>query len=204
MKPNPCPGIFCAILLAIAAGLSGCSAMMPHTAGSRPATAHLLPNDQQQRIDILTRALLSLSPEVSENEARDVAQSAITHTALLGKRYRVVRPPELHNILVKIGWKQRGLCYHWTEDLLQHLQELSLRHLRFQRVVAHRGSNLHEHHSVIVTTAQNAFEQGIVLDGWRNSGMLYWSPVGDDRLPWKPLHGKARAGGVTDDRQLGN
>ena len=204
MKPSLCPVIICAILLAIAAGLSGCSATMPNSAGSRPAAAHPLPNDQQQRIDILTRALLALGPEVSENEARDVAQSAVTHTALLGKRYGVVRPPELHNILVKIGWKQRGLCYHWTEDLMRHLRGLPRSHLRFQRVVANQGSNLHEHHSVVVTTTQNAFEQGIVLDGWRDSGVLYWSPVGDDRFPWKLLHGEARAGDVTDGRRMGN
>lgn len=177
---------------------------MPTIVENPAAAEFLFTADQGQRIDILARALLALGPDVSESEARDVARSAITHTALLGKRYGVVRPPELHNLLVKIGWKQRGLCYHWADDLRQHLEELPRNQLRFQRVVAHRGSTLHEHHSVIVTTAQNSFEQRIVLDGWRNSGVLFWSSVGEDRFPWKLIDGEARFEKVTEGRRAGN
>ena len=169
------------ILLSAVAAVQGCSHMVPATAGNPAA------GGAAERIDDLTRALLALDSGVSEKEARGVAQSAFAQVAVLRRRYDIVRPPQLHNLLVKVGWKQRGLCYHWTEDLLRHLQALDLRHLHLQRVVAYRGSDLHEHHSVIVTTRKSPFSEGIVLDGWRHSGVLYWGPVGEDRYPWEPL-----------------
>jgi hypothetical protein len=40
--------------------------------------------------------------------------------------YNLVRPAEVHNVLVRIGVKDRGLSYHWTEDLMKRLQSLKL------------------------------------------------------------------------------
>jgi hypothetical protein len=188
------------IVLAIASVLLGCGHTAPATAEQRAADAPPLQKDQRQRIDNLAKALLALDPGVSEKEARGVAQSAVTHAALLGRRYRVVRPPQLHNILVKFGWKERGLCYHWTEDLLKHLEELNLRHLQLQRVVAHRGSDLREHHSVLVTSREKSYREGIVLDGWRGSGNLFWAPAGEDRYPWVPLDGGEQFEDTADAR----
>jgi len=193
MKPARHISVSWILLWAIALGGLGCA----HTAP--PKTGHY-GADQLQRIDSLTQALRALGPGVSEKEARGVARSAVTHATTLGRRYAVVRPPQLHNLLVKIGWKKRGLCYHWAEDLLSHLEELQLRHLQLQRVVAHRGSDLREHHSVMVTTRRKPFEEGIVLDGWRGSGELYWSPVGEDRYPWTPLDARASFEDDTDAR----
>ncbi len=200
MKSNRHRVVWVTILSAITLGSFGCGRTTPTITGIRPVDSQPVPNDHLQRIDHLTQALLALDPGVSENEARGVAQSAVTHAALLGRRYRVVRPPQLHNILVKLGWKQRGLCYHWTEDLLKHLKELNLSQLHLQRIVAHRGSDLREHHSVIVTTRKKPFQEGIVLDGWRNSGKLFWSPVGEDRYPWVPLDDAASSKNGTDAR----
>lgn len=188
------------VLAAVAFASLGCSHSAPATAENGRASGQFPAGEQRQQIHDLTRALLALDPGVSENEARGVAQSAFTHVAVLSQRYRIVRPPQLHNVLVKLGLKQRGLCYHWTEDLLNHLEKLDLRQLHLQRVVAHRGSDLHEHHSVIVTTPENPFSEGIVLDGWRNSGVLYWSPVGEDRYPWVLLNGADRPAEGTEER----
>jgi hypothetical protein len=188
------------ILLALASGVTGCSHTGTATAERHSAPAASGQKGQSQRIDDLTQALLALDPSVSEEEARDVAHSAIKHTAILGQRYRIVRPPLWHNLLVRFGWKKRGLCYHWTEDLLKHLEGLRLQHLHLQRVVAHRGSDLREHHSVLVITGNNSFPEGIVLDGWRGSGSLFWAPVGKDRYPWVPLNGEGRLDNAADGR----
>jgi hypothetical protein len=179
--------IIFSILWALAAGVTGCSHTGAATAERHDALAAPGQKGQSQRIDDLTQALLALDPSVSEEEARVVAQSAIEHAAILGQRYRIVRPPQWHNLLVTFGWKKRGLCYHWTEDLLKHLEGLRLQQLHLQRVVAHRGSDLREHHSVLVITGNNSFPEGIVLDGWRGSGNLFWVPAGKDRYPWVPL-----------------
>jgi hypothetical protein len=193
MKSVRLPVVTFSIAVAIATILLGCGHIAPETAEQRAADAPSLQKDQRQRIDELTQALLALDSGVSEKEARGVAQSAVTHAAILGRRYRIVRPPQLHNLLVKFGWKKRGLCYHWAEDLLKHLEELNLRHLQLQRVVAHRGSDLREHHSVLVISREKSYQEGIVLDGWRGSGDLFWAPAGEDRYPWVPLDGEKRS-----------
>ena len=187
------------LIAATAAGLLGCGHWAPVPNDRLAADAQIRSGDQRRRVESLSRALRALDSQVSEKEARKVAQSAVTHTELLGRRYQIVRPPQLHNLLVKIGLKKRGLCYHWTEDLLTHLAELQLRHLQLQRVVAHRGSDLREHHSVMVTARQKPFEQGIVLDGWRGSGELFWAPVGEDRYPWVLLDAQKPPPNGTDE-----
>ena len=175
------------IFLALVSAVAGCSHTGDAPAERSGAVAAVGQTDQNQRIDDLTQAFLALDPSVSEEEARGLAQSAIEHAAILGQRYGIVRPPHWHNLLVTFGWKKRGLCYHWTEDLLKHLEGLGLQQLHLQRVVAHRGSDLREHHSVLVITGNNSFPEGIVLDGWRGSGTLFWVPAGKDRYPWVPL-----------------
>ena len=90
---------------AIASVVFGCGHTAPDTAERRAAPPQPLQTDQLRRIDELTNALLQLAPEASEKEARGVAQSAVTHAAALGRRYQIVRPPQLHNLLVKFGWK---------------------------------------------------------------------------------------------------
>jgi hypothetical protein len=37
---------------------------------------------------------------------------------------------------------------------------------------------------VVLTAPGQAFDQGIVLDAWRHSGRLCWSPVQEDKYPW--------------------
>ncbi len=198
MKPFFHLAIVFSIFPALVSGMAGCSHTGTMTAERRQTAATPVQKDQNQRIEDLTQALLALDANVSEEEARGLAQSAIKHAAILGQRYRVVRPPHWHNLLVTFGWKKRGLCYHWTEDLLKHLEGVRLHHLHLQRVVAHRGSNVREHHSVLVITGNNTFEEGIVLDGWRGSGTLFWVPAGKDRYPWVPLSADNRLENAAD------
>jgi hypothetical protein len=68
---------------------------------------------------------------------------------------------------------------------MQRLVLLELKNFQLHWGVAHRGSELREHNSVVVTARGQKFEEGIVLDPWRNSGELYWARVKNDRYPWK-------------------
>jgi hypothetical protein len=118
-------------------------------------------------------------------EAGQIAQTAIYYSSHLAQEYELVRPAVLHNLLVRIGFKNRGLCHHWTLDLMKQLERLALKSYQLFWGVAHRGSELREHNSVVVAAQGQRFEEGIVLDPWRNSGELYWTPVKNDRYPWK-------------------
>jgi len=138
----------------------------------------------------LQNDLAALDGAADVAEAGQVAQTAIQYSFYLAGQYELVRPAVLHNVLVRIGVKERGLCHHWATDLMDQLELLDLRTYQLYWGVAYRGSELREHNSVVIAAKGQRFEEGIVLDPWRNSGVLHWSPVKDDRYPWKerPRH----------------
>lgn len=141
------------------------------------------------RVDELQKRLTALSPGIDEQEARQVAKTAVYFTLHLANEYELTSPPIWHNVLVNAGHRKRGLCTHWAEDLLRELAELKPRSLKLNWAVANRGQVWPlEHSSVVITAIGQPFEQGLVLDGWRNSGKLYFGPVEDDRYPWKELN----------------
>jgi len=95
------------------------------------------------------------------------------------------RPAVLHNLLVNTGLRERGLCWHWTQDLLAHLRSLPLPHYQLHWGIAHRGELFREHNSVVVTARGADFATGLVLDPWREAGELLWVAVADDSYAWE-------------------
>lgn len=138
-------------------------------------------------IQQLNEQLSGLGIAIDPAEARQVAETAIIYSHTLATRYRVVRPAVWHNILVRMGARERGLCYHWTTDLMRKLQTLGLTSFDLYWGVAHQGSELREHNSVVIAARGQVFQSGIVLDPWRHSGDLYWTDVSGDRYPWREL-----------------
>ena len=139
----------------------------------------------REKVELLREDLATLNQQADLLEAGQVAQTAISYSDQLAEEYQLVRPAVLHNLLIRVGLKDRGLCYHWTEDLLKQLQSLDLKTYQLHWGVAHRGSELREHNSVVITPKGQAFEKGMVLDPWRNSGDLYWALIKTDRYPWQ-------------------
>lgn len=169
LGPNvPRPHLVLLTLL-LAVGLTGC--------------AYSPPIPQATEVRALRSALLGLAPTVRETEAENVGACAYEYPRTLASKYRVVRPALFHNFLVNSGFKQRGLCYEWAEDLLAQLQTFNLGSLELHWGIA-RADTSREHNSVVVTARGQPFAQGIVLDPWRRSGRLVWSPVSGDTYPW--------------------
>jgi hypothetical protein len=96
----------------------------------------------------------------------------------------MVHPIEIHNTLVNLGLRKRGLCYQCAEDLYVKLRALNLQTLQLHWGVAHRFDLWLEHSGVIVTARGHPFEEGLVVDGWRHAGKLRWAQVARDRYPW--------------------
>ena len=141
----------------------------------------------RDRIKQLEQELMALSTTVDKAEAQITAATAVRESAVLVEKYELVRPALAHNLLVALGLKDRGLCYHWTEDLMQRLLALDLKSFQLYWAVAYRGSELREHNCVVITASGQGFHEGIVLDPWRNSGNLYWARITKDGYPWKEL-----------------
>jgi hypothetical protein len=144
-----------------------------------------LPGYQEQVVS-LEQALTALSPDIVKLEAKQMAESAISYSLELAAEYRMLRPPVFHNLMVNLGFRERGLCIHWTEDLLKRLQGLGLKSLELHWGIANHDILLRlEHSSVVITARGQSFEEGLVLDPWRHSGELYWTLVKDDSYSWK-------------------
>ena len=174
----------CRVLLVVVFVLVGCVSSNQVNRGS---FASGKTESNRQKVKSLQADLAVLNQQADQQEARQVAEAAIIYSNQLAKEYQLVRPAVLHNVLIRLGLKDRGLCYHWTEDLLNRLQALGLRSYQLHWGVAHRGSDLREHNSVIITARGQTFEEGMVLDPWRNSGDLFWALIQTDRYPWQLL-----------------
>ena len=137
-------------------------------------------------IDELRGEILALGEEgeVDPHEAAVLADTSVRHAAALARSYRMVRPIEIHNTLVNLGLRRRGLCYQTAEDMYVRLRELDLETLQLHWGVAHKGDLWLEHSGVIVTARGRPFSEGLVIDAWRHSGRLRWARVGQDRYPW--------------------
>jgi len=178
------------VLLLLVVFLNACVSSHQMDQGSSAnarAQDHRASQAYHEKLESLQDDLAALNQQANILEAQLVAETAITYSDQLAEEYQLVRPAVLHNVLIRVGLKDRGLCYHWTEDLLKQLQSLDLRTYQFHWGVAHRGSELREHNSVVITARGQAFEKGMVLDPWRNSGDLYWALIKSDRYPWKEL-----------------
>ncbi len=176
------------IFLLFVVFLSGC--VSGHQMGQVPSESekaedHRATEAYREKVGLLQDDLAALNRQANLLEAGQVAQTAILYSSFLAEEYELVRPAVLHNVLVRMGLKDRGLCHHWTVDLMQRLQLLELKSYQLYWGVAHRGSELREHNSVVIAARGQRFEEGIVLDPWRNSGELYWAFIRSDRYPWQ-------------------
>ena len=150
--------------------LAGCA----HRAPLAPASV---------RTAQLTAALTALSPSVDVHDAAILAKVAVETSAELAVAYRVRPPAWLHNIFVNNGWRARGLCWHWAEDLEARLAQEHFSTLEIHRVIARRGTR-REHSGVAITARGQDVLHAVVLDAWRESGHLVWAPFAADKYPW--------------------
>ena len=173
------------VALATVIGLMGCAHVPGRTAryGGNSGAAHGQVPGGVVETRALTDDLIALAPTVQEEEAGRVAASACDSSRRLAREYRVIRPAWLHNFLVNVGIRSRGLCYQWAEDLQVQLQKQNLSTLQLHWGIARAGTP-REHNCVVVTARDQPFDQGIVLDAWRRSGRLVWAPVATDKYPW--------------------
>lgn len=134
----------------------------------------------------LAAELSAMDGRVAGNEAELLATTAVEESAALAAVYGPVAFPWLNNNLVNSGWRKRGLCWHWRDDLFPHLYRLRLRTLEVRLATARRGQ-VFEHNAVVVCGRGRPFSEGLVLDPWRGGGKLVWARVSGDRYPWVAL-----------------
>jgi hypothetical protein len=133
----------------------------------------------ERSIRDLSKALAGLSSDVDAKEAELVSVTAHTTARKLAKEYHVVLNPEFQAFLVNVGARKRGWCGHWAQDIGMQLKELKLRTLVVHWGVAYDHTSS-ENNCLVVTARNQPFTDGIILDGWRRAGRLFWCPVVKD------------------------
>jgi hypothetical protein len=146
------------------------------------------PLAEQQRINELELAILALGADIDPGEAHDAATIAIEYPLQLAHEYQLTDPPLMHNFLVNVGVKPRGLCVDWTYDLLTRLQQERFRSLGLHWGIANYDRLFRiEHSTVIISARGDPLASGLVLDPWRHSGQLFWAKtLEDSQYLWKP------------------
>jgi hypothetical protein len=127
----------------------------------------------ERSIKKLSDALVALAPDVDPGEAELLSVTAHTASRNLAREYGLVFSPIFQNFLIQIGKRQRGWCGHYARDIGERLKELKLTTLVLHWGAAFAGT-MDESNCLVVTARNQPFEEGIVLDGWRRGGQLFW------------------------------
>ena len=139
-----------------------------------------VPAKDSAKAEELANHLAQLSRRVDPNEAKLLAECAYATVAQLREEYRPFGTPIFNNFLVYHGWRKRGYCYHWTEDLLLALDKLKLKTLELHWADAYRET-WQENNCLVVTAKGQPFDRGMILECWRHFGHLRWNLVPSDQ-----------------------
>lgn len=164
----------CAVIVLCAAlALGACS----------PAPRHVGPED----ITALEASINALGEGVDPVEAERAAKIAYTYSLQLADEYNVTDAPIIHNAKVNNGFRDRGICVHWAEDIEKRLDAEGFETLEIHRAISDGRHVRIDHSTAIISQRGDPLEDGIVLDPWRKGGLLYWSPTrADTRYTWEP------------------
>ena len=141
----------------------------------------------ERSIKKLGDALVALAPDVDRGEAERVSVTAHTTARSLAREYRAVWFSGFQNLLIHMGKRQRGYCGHYARDIGERLKELRLKTLVLRWGAAFAGT-MDENNGLVVTARNQPFADGILMDGWRNGGRLYWCAVKEDSAYDLRLH----------------
>ena len=137
---------------------------------------HAATAGDERSIKDLTKALSALAADVDPGEAEQLSVTAHTTARRLKREYRVALNPEFTVFLYNIGLRKRGWCGHWAQDIGAQLKELKLKTLVLHWGEAYPGTTS-ENNALVVTARNQPFQDGIIIDGWRRAGRLFWCTV---------------------------
>ncbi|MBS0657379.1 MAG: hypothetical protein JSR82_03930 [Verrucomicrobia bacterium] len=152
-----------------------------------------LPRGGPSEVAQVERELQRVLPAGPASERRRIAETAVQTGAELARRYGVTTGPWIHNTMVNVGLRERGLCWQWAEDLTDALGRLGLRGHEVHWGKAN-GGTLREHNTVVVTARGQDFADGLVLDPWRGSGVIFAVRTREDpKYRWRKMDPPARS-----------
>jgi hypothetical protein len=133
----------------------------------------------EKSIKKLRDALVALAPDVDPAEADLLSVTAHTASRDCAREYHLAWSPIFQNFLIHMGKRERGWCGHYARDIGERLKALRLKTLVLHWGAAFAGTQ-DESNCLVVTARNQHFEGGLVIDGWRNGGRLFWCALKKD------------------------
>jgi len=124
--------------------------------------------------------LASLDKTIPRSEAERLAQDLYYTTYRLNEAFFRTTSPKVHNFLVNVGVKEKGLCYHYSDALYRHVINGDYPHFSFHLAGANIGSYWREHNALVVTAKGKPVEEGLIIDAWRDPEGLYVAAFNKD------------------------
>lgn len=120
----------------------------------------LLPQEQQSLPD-------------ARQEARWLADTAYKAAAGIAAINGPCLPGWLNNRLVNssFNFQERGLCWHYQQDMYRELRRRSLHYFRIGCCVRDQGEGS-EHNCVYLCPVGEEWPHAVILDAWRSNGRL--------------------------------
>jgi len=146
----------------------------PTIAKQEPSSSLEVAKNDFAKAQALATQLAALSPKVDPKEAKAVAECAYATAHRLRSQYHMFGTPIFNNFLVYHGFRKRGYCYQWTEDLLLALDALKLKTLELHWGESYAGT-WRENNCLVITAKGQPFERGMILEAWRHFGYLRWN-----------------------------
>ena len=146
----------------------------PTVAEQEPAYSFEVAKNDVAKAQALATQLAALSLKVDPKEAKVAAECAYATAGRLRSQYRMFGTPIFNNFLVYHGFRKRGYCYQWTEDLLLALDALKLKTLEFHWGEAY-ADTYRENNCLVITAKGQPFDRGMILEAWRHFGHLRWN-----------------------------
>jgi len=134
----------------------------------------------KSKVIYLSLLLDSLDSQSNTAESMALSRDIFKKTNQLTKEFQLTSPPLWHNLLVNMGIRQKGLCFHWSDALYLYLKRQHYRGFSFHLVGANIGSYFREHNALVITSKKEKIQEGVLIDPWRNSGELYFSKIEND------------------------
>lgn len=139
----------------------------------------------------LALKISSIDISIIKKETTLLSKEVFSYSKTLQKEYKLISPPLYHNFLVNLGVKKRGLCWHFTFDLLTHLKKQNYKSFDYYIVGANINDYWKEHNALLVTCQGCEIQKGVIIDLWRNSGEPYFVKFGfDSEYKWSLRGGK--------------
>lgn len=119
-------------------------------------------------------------PAAVQAEAGVIAVRLVEHTRELNRRFQMATSPSWHNVLIRVGAKQNGLCFEWVKALLAAFPPGPLVHFE-RRWGWSQMSEKRENNALVLTRRGAPLESGLLYDAWRGAGRPFWIRAAVDR-----------------------